>query len=180
MNIFYLSHDPKECAEWHMDRHSVKMILEYAQLLSTAHRVLDGVELSGLSASGRKTKFWTLPDSRDYALYKATHIHHPSAVWVRQSDANYAWLYRLFGALMDEYTYRYGKTHACEKLSDALSYRPKNILKSGFTEPIPAMPNEVKIAGDSIKSYRNYYINNKMHLASWKKRSPPGWYNANL
>ena len=180
MNIFYLSHDPKECAEWHMDRHTTKMILEYAQLLSTAHRVLDGVELSGLSATGRKTKFWTLPDSRDYALYKATHIHHPSAVWVRQSDANYAWLYRLFGALMDEYTYRYDKTHACEKLSDALSYRPKNILKSEFTEPIPAMPNEVKIAGDSIKSYRNYYINNKMHLASWKKRSPPGWYNANL
>jgi hypothetical protein len=99
---------------------------------------------------------------------------------VRQSDANYAWLYRLFGALMDEYTYRYGKTHACEKLSDALSYRPKNILKSEFTEPTPAMPDEVKVAGDSIKSYRNYYINNKMHLASWKKRSPPGWYNANL
>ena len=180
MNIFYLSHDPKECAEWHMDRHTTKMILEYAQLLSTAHRVLDGVELSGLSATGRKTKFWTLPDSREHILYKATHIHHPSAVWVRQSDANYAWLYRLFGALMDEYTYRYDKTHACEKLSDALSYRPKNILKSEFTEPIPAMPNEVKIAGDSIKSYRNYYINNKMHLASWKKRSPPGWYNANL
>lgn len=180
MNIFYLSHDPKECAEWHMDRHSVKMILEYAQLLSTAHRVLDGVELSGLSATGRKTKFWTLPDSREHILYKATHIHHPSAVWVRQSDANYAWLYRLFGALMDEYTYRYDKTHACEKLSDVLSYRPKNILKSEFTEPTPAMPNEVKVVDDSIKSYRNYYINNKMHLASWKKRSPPGWYNANL
>lgn len=180
MNIFYLSHDPKECAEWHMDRHTTKMILEYAQLLSTAHRVLDGVELSGLSATGRKKKFWTLSDSREHILYKATHIHHPSAVWVRQSDANYAWLYRLFGALMDEYTYRYGKTHACQKLSHALSYRPKNILKSEFTEPTPAMPNEVKIAGDSIKSYRNYYINNKTHLASWKKRSTPGWYNANI
>ena len=180
MNIFYLDHDVTKCAEMHNDKHVVKMILEYAQLLSTAHRVLDGVELSGLSATGRKKKFWTLSDSREHILYKATHIHHPSAVWVRRSDANYAWLYRLFGALMDEYTYRYGKTHACEKLSDALSYRPKNILKSEFTEPIPAMPNEVKVAGDSIKSYRNYYINNKMHLASWKKRSPPGWYNANL
>ena len=45
------------------------MILEYAQLLSTAHRVLDGVELNGLSDSGRKKKFWTLGDSRDYKLY---------------------------------------------------------------------------------------------------------------
>ena len=183
MNIFYLSHDPKECAEWHMDRHSVKMILEYAQLLSTAHRVLDGVELSGLSASGRKTKFWTLSDSREHILYKATHIHHPSAVWVRQSPENYLWLANMLIALCEEYTYRYGKVHKTER--DGLAYVllkniPHNILKSEFTEPTPAMPNEVKIAGDSIKSYRNYYINNKMHLASWKKRSPPGWYNANL
>ena len=65
---------------------------EYAQLLSTAHRVLDGVELIGLSDSGRKKKFWTLGDSRDYTLYKATHIHHPSAVWARQSTMNYYWL----------------------------------------------------------------------------------------
>ena len=176
MNIFYLDHDVTKCAEMHNDKHVVKMILEYAQLLSTAHRVIDGVELTGLSESGRKKKFWTLGDSRDYTLYKATHINHPSAVWVRQSDANYAWLYRLFGALMDEYTYRYDKKHACEKLSDALSYRPKNILKSGFTEPTPAMPDEVKIAGDSIASYRNYYINNKSHLANWKKRPVPNWF----
>ena len=44
MNIFYLSHDVDECARFHVDKHVVKMILESAQLLSTAHRVLDGVE----------------------------------------------------------------------------------------------------------------------------------------
>ena len=42
MNIFYLHNDPKICAEMHNDKHCIKMILEYAQLLSTAHRVLDG------------------------------------------------------------------------------------------------------------------------------------------
>ena len=160
----------------HNDKHCVKMILEYAQLLSTAHRVLDGVELIGLSDSGRKKKFWTLGDSRDYTLYKATHINHPSAVWVRQSDANYAWLYRMFGALMDEYTYRYGKIHSCERLSQALSYRPKNIPVGPFTEPTPAMPDDCKVPGDSVASYRKYYINNKTHLASWKKRDVPSWY----
>ena len=46
-----------------------------------------------------------------------------------------------------------------------------------FTEPTPAMPDEVKIPGDSIASYRNYYINNKSHLANWKKRSIPQWYS---
>ena len=183
MNIFYLSHNPVECAKFHVDRHTTKMVLEYAQLLSTAHRVLDGVELEGISDSGRKRKFWTLGDSRDYTLYKATHINHPSAVWVRQSAENYLWLANMLIALCEEYTYRYGKVHKTER--DGLAHVllkniPHNIGNSGFTQPTPAMPDEVKIAGDSIKSYRNYYINNKTHLASWKKRSTPGWYNANI
>jgi len=183
LNIFYLSHNPVECAKFHVDRHTTKMVLEYAQLLSTAHRVLDGVELIGLSDSGRKKKFWTLGDSRDYTLYKATHINHPSAVWARQSAENYLWLANMLIALCEEYTYRYGKIHKTER--DGLAYVllkniPHNIGNSGFTQPTPAMPDEVKIAGDSIKSYRNYYINNKTHLASWKKRSTPGWYNANI
>jgi len=183
MNIFYLDHDVTKCAEMHNDKHVVKMILEYAQLLSTAHRVLDGVELSGLSASGRKKKFWTLADSRDYTLYKATHIHHPSAVWVRQSKENYLWLANMLLALCEEYTYRYGKVHKTERdglVNVLLKNIPNNIADSNFTQPTPAMPDEVKIAGDSIKSYRNYYINNKTHLASWKKRRTPGWYNANI
>jgi hypothetical protein len=183
MNIFYLDHDVTKCAEMHNDKHVVKMILEYAQLLSTAHRVLDGVELSGLSASGRKKKFWTLADSRDYTLYKATHIHHPSAVWVRQSKENYLWLANMLLALCEEYTYRYGKVHKTERdglVNVLLKNIPNNIADSNFTQPTPAMPDEVKISGDSIKSYRNYYINNKTHLASWKKRSTPGWYNANI
>ena len=165
-----------------MDRHSIKMILEYAQLLSTAHRVLDGVELEGISASGRKRKFWTLGDSRDYTLYKATHIHHPSAIWVRQSAENYLWLANMLIALCEEYTYRYGKVHKTER--DGLAYVllkniPHNIRNSGFTEPTPAMPDDVKVSGDSIKSYRNYYIKNKAHLANWKNRKVPDWY-ANL
>jgi hypothetical protein len=176
MNIFYLDRDVIKCAEMHNDKHCVKMILEYAQLLSTAHRVLDGNATVGVSASGRKRTTYVLDSSSDSILYSATHINHPSAVWVRQSDANYAWLYRLFGALMDEYTYRYGKIHSCERLSQALSYRPQNIYVGPFNEPTPAMPDEVKIVGDSLASYRNYYIKNKAHLASWKKRNIPEWY----
>ena len=36
MNIFHLHKDPKICAEYHCDKHVVKMILETAQMLSTA------------------------------------------------------------------------------------------------------------------------------------------------
>lgn len=42
MNIFVLHDEPRLAAQAHLDRHVVKMILEYAQLLSTAHRILDG------------------------------------------------------------------------------------------------------------------------------------------
>jgi len=31
MNIFYLDRHPKTCAEMHLDKHVVKMIIEYAQ-----------------------------------------------------------------------------------------------------------------------------------------------------
>ena len=178
MNIFYLSHNPVECAKFHVDRHTTKMVLEYAQLLSTAHRVLDGVELSGLSASGRKKKFWTLGDSRDYTLYKATHLNHPSAIWVRQNHQNYIWLSQLLYALCKEYTYRYGKVHKVQRegLLEMLFNWPMNIPMGEFTEPTPAMPDDVKVSGDSIKSYRNYYIKNKAHLANWKNRKVPDWY----
>ena len=176
MNIFYLDNDPKVCAEMHVDKHCVKMILEYAQLLSTTHRVLDGAISAGTSASGRKKTSYVLQDDRDSILYSATHVNHPSAVWVRQSDANYVWLFRMFGALMDEYTYRYGKTHACERLADALSHKPNNIPKNvPFTEPTPAMPDTYKVAGDSIQSYKNYYLGDKQRMFFWKNREAPSF-----
>ncbi len=188
MNIFYLHNEPKICAEMHNDKHCIKMILEYAQLLSTAHRILDGTQSVGLSASGRKQTRYVLPDSRESVLYSATHVNHPSAVWVRQSVYNYMWLSNLLVELCKEYTYRYGKVHKCERdglvqmLHDMV---PDNIsLSNFFTEPTPAMPDDVKVVGNSLASYRNYYINNKQHLASWKgkvnSRPVPEWFNANL
>jgi hypothetical protein len=177
MNIFYLHNDPKVCAEMHNDKHCVKMILEYAQLLSTSHRVLDGRLTVGRSKTGRKQTKYIIDDDRDNILYSTTHTNHPSAIWVRQSNANYAWLYQMFGALMDEYSYRYGKTHACKKLVNVLSYHPKNIPEGTFTEPTPAMPDEYK-AKDSIQSYKNYYNGAKTHIAKWTKRNAPEWFNA--
>jgi len=167
----------------HNDRHLVKMILETCQLLSTAHRLHDGIETMAKSKTGRNVKRWTLPDDRDQVLYSATHINHPSAVWCRTNHENYMWLWSLLKELCAEYTYRYGKVHKCESsgLVNALKYPPNNIPTSKFTEPTPAMPDNVKVAGDSVASYRNYYINNKQHLATWSgkinSRPVPEWFN---
>jgi hypothetical protein len=176
MNIFYLDNNPRTCAEMHVDKHCVKMILEYAQLLSTAHRVLDGNVTIGLSNSGRKQTRYILSDSRDIILYTATHINHPSAIWVRQSEQNYRWLFTLFCELLDEYTHRYGKLHACEKLVTTLGRPPNNIdMDKSFTEPTPAMPDHYKVAGNSIKSYHNYYLGDKARMFFWKNRPQPSW-----
>ena len=160
----------------HVDKHCVKMILEYAQLLSTAHRILDGVLDIGITASGRKKKFYRIDSDLDDILYSATHANHPSAIWVRQSDQNYMWLCELLEELCVEYTYRYGKIHKVEAsgLMNTLKNNfPKNIPSGKFTEPTPAMPDEYKVAGDSIKSYYNYYLGAKTRMFSWKNRPTP-------
>lgn len=183
VNIFYLDPIPNVCAKYHMDRHVTKMVLEYCQLLSTTHRVLDGTKSIGLSSSGRKQTRYVLADSRETIMYSATHINHPSTVWVRQSDGNYFWLTNLLVELCKEYTYRYGKVHKCERIGLVkLLYEcvPDNMDVIAFTEPTPAMPDNCRVLGDSVKSYHNYYIENKQHLASWKGkingRKVPSWF----
>lgn len=173
MNIFYLHEDPQICAQYHVDKHCVKMIVETCQLLSTAHRVLDGKEMLGHTVTGRKAKRWTLPDFRERTLYHATHVNHPSAIWARASKANYKWLHALLMELLKEYTYRYEKTHKCTEIAEALATIPNSIPDLPFTEPTPAMPEEYKVTGNSIQSYHNYYNGEKVRMFAWKKRNVP-------
>ena len=176
MNIFYIDESPVQAAQWMVDRHVVKMILESAQLLSTAHRLLDGEEFIGKTKTGRKAKRWKLYDSREDVLYQATHINHPSAVWCRKSVENYNWLADHLHALLQEYTHRYGKKHKVEgDLSYMLMSPPKNLQEYDMTTMPSAMADEYKISDDPIINYRNYYKNGKASLHSWKNRQPPEW-----
>jgi len=179
MNIFYVHENPATCAQQHVDKHVVKMILEYAQLLSTAHRILDGTESVGLSKTGRKQKRYVLPDSRDSVLYNATHLNHPSAKWARHSACNYRWLFKLWIELMREYHYRYGKVHASSRLIKHLKELPKNIPELGFSAPWRAMPDEYKFdrseSDYTVKSYRAYYNGAKTNMFKWKNREQPDW-----
>jgi hypothetical protein len=177
MNIFYLHTDTKECAKQHLDKHVVKMILEYAQLLSTAHRLLDGTEYEGRTVSGtRKAMRWLLTDEREHNLYMASHMKHPSGIWCRQSLDNYWWLYNLWRDLMREYTFRYGKHHVAEKLIPFLSFPPKNIPKVEASPMPQCMPEQYKVPGNSIQAYHNYYIGDKQRFAVWTNRPIPEWY----
>lgn len=185
MNIFYLDEDAKRCAVCHMNKHVVKMILEYSQLLSTAHRVLDGEQqiikkeyIPELGLKRRRNmKIWKLNDERDQHLYRATHINHPSAIWVRESVDHYDWLLDLLSSLHEEYTFRYEKFHKSLELLSSFIVEPDNIpLDKGFKPPPQAMPDQYKMS-DTVRAYRNYYCNGKSHLAKWKNRQPPSWFN---
>jgi hypothetical protein len=159
MNIFYLSEDPVTAARYHCDKHVVKMILETAQLLCTAHRVLDGDDYADLEG-----------------LYKAAFKNHPCAVWVRESKSNYMYAYELFVALLTEYKLRYGKIHACDKFVDSLSYTPVNTEGLFLTPPAQCMPDEYKHS-DPVIAYRQYYCGEKARFAKWKNGGVPSWFS---
>ena len=181
MNIFYLHYDTKICAQEHLDKHVVKMIVEYAQLLSTAHRILDGNQYFDKSKNGRRIYRWKLDEYREDKLYHAVSWNHPSAIWARENFSHYQWLWNLASELCQEYRYRYGgttdKQHKTSLVIQNLSFAPNNIQRTGiFQEPPQAMPEDVKVPGDSIQAYKNYYIKYKKGFATWKVRGAPSWY----
>lgn len=179
MNIFYLDSSPSKSARLHCDKHVVKMIVEYAQLLSTAHRVLDG-DMYIDNSSGRKIKRWRLSDSNyEATLYKASFINHPSAIWVRESPWNYGWLHALWYSLCKEYTHRYKKDHASYiKLAKYLQIKPKNLFfDKNATEVPQCMPDDVK-AANPVDAYQNYYIQYKKSFARWTNRPVPKFMEA--
>ena len=180
MNFFNLDKDPHTCATYHLDKHVVKMSIEYPQMLSTAHRILDGVQYQGKSKTGRNVKRWRHPDDgMESVLYKVCHVNHPTSVWVRESKANYDHMYDTWLALLREYTYRYGKIHLSgSKLSVPLKYAPSNIPRQKYCDPPPAMKAypDCIVEGDSVASYRNYYREAKSGFAKWTKRPIPEWW----
>ena len=151
MNIFYLHKDPETCAQMHCDQHVVKMILEYAQMLSTAHRVYGG---------------------EDERLYKVAHLNHPSTIWARSHTNNYLYLRDLFFYLCFEYTIRYRKIHKTQdRLEDVLFDLPADI-PSGESEIPQCMPAEYK-HNNPIVGYRNFYRCYKVRFATYKFTSMP-------
>lgn len=180
MNIFILDKNPLKAAQQHCDAHVVKMIVESGQMLSTAHRILDGKQEIRASVSGKtKQKYWALSDQREVMLYRAVHVKHPCTLWTMKTKSNYNWHYRLFKALCDEFKFRYGKDHLTDKeLSEYLLHCPKNIPSGNMTPFALAMgSNPECMFDDPVKSYRSFYKTKQERFKmTWKKRSIPAWF----
>ena len=159
MNIFLLDTDTKKCAQYHCDKHVVKMILETAQLLCGVHHLT--------------------PQVTPQVPYKLSHRNHPCSIWARESLSNYLYLCELGLELCKEYTYRYGKRHKSQDVIEWCLINKPNIADKEFTEPARAMPDEYK-SNCVVESYRNYYIGEKSKIAVWKNRETPEWFKMEM
>ena len=182
MNRFRIEETPSQCAKSHCDKHVPKMVVEEAQMLCTAHRLLDGTLEKRPSVSGKTmVKYWKLPDDREGVVYKAVHMKHPCTIWAAESLANYRWAYALFEYLCEEYSHRYGKVHASQtKLLETLAFAPENIDK---TLTVSTMPLAMGAApqcmnpNDVIGSYRKFYMTKQERFdMKWKNRPVPEWF----
>lgn len=157
MNLFFLDRDFEKSAEFHCDKHCVKMLLEYSQMMSTAHQLLD--------------------QNPRPEIYKTAYANHPMTVWVRSSDEHYEHTYLLWSALHDEYQKRYQKTHkSFLRLCEPLGFQPDSIPQEGWTDPPQCMPEQYH-SDDPVEAYRNYYIGDKAYFARWKFTQEPEWWN---
>ena len=155
MNIFFLDYDTQKCAQYHCDKHVVKMVLETAQLLCGVHHMT--------------------PQVTPQVPYKLSHKNHPCAIRARESLSNYLYLCDLGLELCKEYTYRYGKRHKSQEIIEWCLTNKPQIVDKNFTTPPKAMPDEYKVS-DVIQSYRNYYIGAKKSFCNWKNRQIPEWF----
>lgn len=172
MNIFYLDQNPLVAAFYMCDKHVIQMIRESAQLLATAHRVLDGKEVK--DPITKKTR-WVLDSEFESLIPQATHRNHPSSIWVRQSTQHYDWLWFHFSSLLSVYTDRYNKIHLFQQFKEPLANDPINLPRGCFLDPPQCMPDEFKCE-DTIQAYRNFYIGSKSRFAKWNHSAVPPWW----
>lgn len=156
MNIFTLDSNLELCAKYHNNSHVVKMPVEYTQLLSAAHHI------HNTAIAGK--------------VYAMSHVNHPCTNWVAGSEGAYSYVLSLLDAVSKEYYHRYGRVHKSysEQYERLSSFNPSPDVATPL-QPL-CMPDQYKVEGDVVQSYRNYYLGDKRLLAGWAKRNDPEWW----
>lgn len=158
MNIFYISPDPRECAQALDQLRLNKMQIETAQLIS-----------NGLRANG----------CRGLHLYRSTHVHHPCTLWAAKNVRHMSWLIQYLHELYMEWGWRTPErsTHRSGEMADwfyvdlltteipLLPWEdPPNVT------PFPQMP----VIEAYKQTLRNKWATGKRR-PNWKKRGAPSW-----
>lgn len=183
MNIFALDSDPRFAARYHFDKHVIKMVTEYAQLLSTAHRICDGEPGTIVREEQTRNYEHALPEDKNH-IPLVSHVNHPCAIWARDNTANYMWLFDLYRFVAREYSIRYSGSEEAERqhaafsrYHEALSEPPENCRELKRRRPfVVCVPDEFK-RNEAVQSYRSYYkYGKKPSLHEWRVRGIPYWW----
>ena len=154
MNLFWLDNDPEKSAQYHCDKHVVKMVLETAQILCAIQ--------------------WVVADR--IAPYRKTHSNHPITMWARESQENYQHLIRVGLCLSQEFEFRYNKKHKSAQVIEFCKSNMLNLPSIGLTKPVQCMPEQYTDECP-VKAYRKFYISEKHDFAKWEKgREEPYWW----
>jgi len=188
MNIFVLSQDPQEAARFHCNKHVVKMILESAQMLCTAHW-LHLLESKGKRLSDfkrvRDAQQWLFENTprEKQPPWKMSHVRHPCTIWTCDNISNYTWHLKLCESLLTEYKRRYKRNHKSEDVAKWLRKNaPLNMRSAALTNFAVCMKDEYKVYYDEcrldpVASYRNYYLKDKVRFAKWEPlANTPIWF----
>jgi len=160
MNRFIIEKTPHEIASSLCDQHIVKMPLEEAQMLCT-------------------TLWYHAPDyAKDNNLYKPVHQKHPCTLWAMENKENYVFAYKLYSAMLDEYTDRYDKYHGAN-IHQIPLWVGKKFLPEGKMTPHPqCFSGHDDLKTDEfypIEAYRKFYIVDKSRFARYKYTDKPTW-----
>jgi hypothetical protein len=197
MNLFYLDEDHDLNAQFHVDKHVSKMVLEVAEMICMAHWVSESVGYVPRALS--KEEYAEVLEYR--APYKAdapedrpipyigqnSHLNHPSTIWVRSSSENYDWAINYMAALETERRIRNPRGVAVHKsYALTIGLGPVNIKNVGFTKFALAMKAmqakypQYYNEDDPISSYRYFYMLDKATFATWKVRGKPYWWDESI
>ncbi len=190
MNIFVLHTLPMLAAHYHCDEHVRKMVVESAQMLSTAHRVSkfifgEGERTSVINRKGNVVKQIILPEYGEHEgmrmqdsqapYYWVANEGHPCNLWTRYTGGNYRWLYDLYIALGNEYVNRFHKINAASNLRQALRRIPECVestpKRTSFPQAMPAKYHHTNV----VEAYREFYRKDKIRFATWNYTEVPFW-----
>lgn len=163
MNLFILDTNPEKCAEYHCDKHVVKMPTETAQMISFVYH---------------DKELWqnNIPDC--IMGFSKTHYKHPCSIWIRESLSNFKFACQLGLALYEEYQYRYNKPDKHQRCRNIFQFaldNPPAIQDKGLTDFALAMDEKYIKYKSAVKNYREYYISGKSHLLNYTKRQKPNF-----
>lgn len=165
MNIFASDQDPIIAARNLDNKRIIKMILESAQILSTAVHTYN-------PTYHEETK-----------LYKVSHLNHPCTKWVIESSDNYLWLHDHYMELMEVYQASYGRIHASYALAEHLRYG-RNFLpekpRSDFANCASNLSLGITFSHytNTVQAYRSYLVERwkrDKRVVQFTGRKPPRW-----